>query len=148
MAQTMFKNIVIVLSVLIIALYNFTPSIIEAEDENSPIISNLQVLPDSGPVETGYTISLRIVDPQGPEDIKNILYQVREKSEVIELTINDNGAKGDLLKGDGIYTGKSFVPKTAARQAHFFEVFTVDKEGHKSNVLRYRFTVLENAKII
>lgn len=55
---------------------------------------------------------------------------------------------GDKSKGDNIYTGKSFVPQTAAKQTHLFEVFVFDKAGHKSNILKYRFTVFERGKII
>jgi hypothetical protein len=114
-----------------------------ADNGQSPVISDLKADPSAGSAGTVYAITLKILDPQGPEDIVQILYQVREAIETIEVPIHDGGIHGDALKGDGIYTGWSEVPETAARQIHRFEVFVEDKAGHRSNVLTYEFSVLE-----
>ncbi len=134
-------------SALIIVFFLFIPPIsaIETKD-TTPVISDLRVDPASGPTGTTYTLSLQIIDPQGPENVVQTLYQMREGLEAIELPINDEGLAGDLQKGDGIYTGKSRVPPTAAKESHRFEVFVRDKDRHKSNVLSYRFTVLEGLR--
>ncbi len=140
----MLKKITLALIVFTAATYsNGFPLVKPIKDGDPPVISDLKVDPQAGPVGTTYTITLHITDPQGPDDIVNTLYQVRERSEVIEVLINDEGVDGDISKGDGIHTGKSIVPRTAAKITHLFEVFVLDKEGHKSNVLEYHFTVLE-----
>jgi hypothetical protein len=63
------------------------------------------------------------------------------------VPINDDGLSGDVSRGDGIYTGINFVPESAERKTHIFQVFVRDKAGNKSNVLEYRFTVLEERAI-
>jgi len=113
-----------------------------AEEILGPVISDLKVDPSSGPPGTIYTISVRIVSPRDPKDIVEVLHQVREDVESMDVPIRDDGLEGDAVRGDGIYTGRSVVPRTAAKQTHRFEVFIQDKAGRKSNVLEYRFTVL------
>lgn len=108
-----------------------------------PFISDLNVEPSSGPVGTEYRITLHITDPQGQNDLVQILHQMREGVEVITIPLNDDGVAGDLKKGDGIFSGSSIVPQTASKSTHRFEVFVRDKAGHRSNLLEYRFTVLE-----
>lgn len=113
----------------------------------SPVISELNVDPITGPPGTEYTISLRIDHPLGSGSIVEILYQIREAGEAIEVLLRDDGLGVDLEKEDGIYSGSSLVPQTAARHAHRFEVFVRDKAGHKSNVLEYRFMVLNGIEV-
>lgn len=120
---------------------------VSATDGVAPLISDLIVDPSEGPVGTEYAITLRIRDPQGPEDIGRILFQIREKTEVIKVPIRDDGLEGDRSKGDGIYTGRVVVPTTAERRTHRFEVFVRDREGNESNTLEYRFIVLKGIEI-
>jgi hypothetical protein len=116
---------------------NLTPVILV--DAPEPVISELKVTPTSGPAGTIYSISLRIT---GPEEVIPLLHQRREGKETIDTPLRDDGLQGDAEKGDGIYTGHSDVPPTAAKRVHHFEVFVKDKTGRKSNVLEYRFTVV------
>jgi len=113
----------------------------------SPVISDLNLLPVKGPAGTVFTITLRIMDPQGADDLERTLFQMREGRESSEIAIHDDGLNGDISKGDDIYTGKDRVPETAAKAAHRFEVFVQDKSGHRSNLLEYTFTVLEGVVI-
>ncbi|TAK08630.1 MAG: hypothetical protein EPO39_04155 [Candidatus Manganitrophaceae bacterium] len=128
--------------VFIPLMVNLSPvSVIEPPD---PVISNLQVSPSSGPVGTTYTLSLRITSLG---EIVPLLHQMREGKEAIDVSLRDDGLGEDAKKGDGIYTGHIGVPLTAAKQIHRFEVFVQDKTGRKSNVLEYRFTVVEGVGI-
>jgi hypothetical protein len=127
----------VVLSLLAIALP------LAAQERSGPLISNLTVHPSSGPPGTHYTISVRIVRPRDPKNIVAILHQIREARESDDIPIHDDGTEGDPVKGDGIYTGRSTVPSTAAKKTHHFEVFILDTSGRKSNVLEYQFTVLQ-----
>jgi len=120
---------------------------VSAQNTRSPVISNLKIAPQGGPAGTIYRITLGVTDPQGPQDVIKILYHLRENVEGIQVPINDDGVNGDALSGDGIYTGINFVPESAERKIHIFQVFVRDKAGNKSNVLEYRFTVLEERKI-
>ena len=141
----MIKKLVLILLVLSVAV---AVPVSGANTENeTPVIADLKVAPSSGSAGTVYVLSVQMTDPQGLGDILKILYQMREGIELIELPLNDDGLEGDLKKGDGIFSGQSAVPKTAARQTHLFEVFVRDKSGHKSNILSYRFTVLEGISI-
>ncbi len=126
---------------------NLGPQVFAKGEDLSPVISNLEIHPKKGPAGTTFTITLRITDPQGPDDIMRTLFQMREGRESIEIVINDDGLNSDVSKGDGIYTGKDRVPKTAAKVAHHFEVFVRDASGHRSNLLAYTFTVLEGVVI-
>ncbi|MDC4206729.1 MAG: hypothetical protein MPW14_20665 [Candidatus Manganitrophus sp.] len=110
----------------------------------SPVISDLDISPASGPAGSIYTISLRIASQGG---IVPLLHQVREGREELDIPLRDDGLEGDVKKGDGIYIGHSGVPPRAARQTHRFEVFVQDHAGRKSNVLEYRFTVLKGAGV-
>lgn len=117
-------------------------------DAISPRISGLQITPASGPRGARYTIALKIIDPQGADDVVALLYQLRERSELIRLEINDEGRGADREAHDGIYTGVSVVPDTAARGVHDFQVFVRDRDGHQSNILHYRFTVERGPRLI
>lgn len=125
----------------IAALHLIPIAVIEPPD---PIISDLKVFPTAGPAGSIYTLSLRIANPEG---IVPLLHQMREGREAIDVPLRDDGLQGDEKKGDGIYTGHSEVPPTAARQTHRFVVFIQDRAGRKSNLLEYHFTVLEGKAI-
>ena len=139
----MIKVMVFVTVALIVLSFSLA-----AEERSSPVISDLKVDPSSGPPGTIYTVSVRIMNPRDPKDIVEVLHEVRENVESMDVPIRDDGLEGDAVRGDGAYTGRSVVPRTAAKQTHRFEVFIQDKEGRKSNVLEYRFTVLERGSDI
>jgi len=134
-------------ALLVLFLSFFAPTSGIAVSGEAPVISGLSVSPDAGPAGTSYRLSLRLEDPQGLDDVPKTLYQVREGIEPIELQINDRGMQGDLKAGDGIFSGQSRVPATAAKRRHRFEVFVRDQSGHQSNLLVYHFTVLEGIQI-
>ncbi len=115
---------------------------------DSPVISQLRVFPQFGPAGTEYAISLKIMDPQGPADVGNALYQIRQKRELITIPLNDEGKGADSAAGDDVYTGTSIVPRSAVSMRHTFEVFITDKGGNRSNSLRYRFTVLDQVHLV
>ena len=115
--------------------------------DDSPVISDLHLDRESAPVGYSYTIAVRIVDPQGAEDIVPRLYLLREGIETIEVPINDEGLDGDVVKGDGIFTGRETVPPSAAVGPHRFDIHALDRAGHTSNILQFRFIVLEGVEV-
>jgi hypothetical protein len=127
---------------LVVALLLAMTLPLAAEEPSGPLISDLTVHPSSGPPGTDYTISVRIVSPRNPNEIVPVLHQLREMRESDDIPIHDDGTEGDAVKGDGIYSGQSAVPNTAAQRTHRFDVFILDASGRKSNVLEYHFTVL------
>jgi len=122
-------------------------SVVALGDDSSPSISDLKVDPKVGSSGKRYRLTVKISDPQGAKDIVKTLFQLREGVEGIEVPIHDDGLDGDLSKGDGVYTGHSTVPRTAAKMTHLFKVYIEDISGHRSNVLEYQFTVVEKVKI-
>ncbi len=117
-------------------------------DDSAPVISDLAVNPSSGPIDTQYTITLRITSAKGPRFIEDTLYQTREHMEDIPLPLNDLGINGDAKGGDGVYTAMGVVPHTAAAGVHTFTVFVKDTAGRHSNVLLYQFTVIRKDSIL
>jgi hypothetical protein len=113
-----------------------------AQESTGPLIADVRIVPAAGPTGTVYTVSVRIVSPRDPGAIVPVLHQIRERTERIDLPIHDDGLDGDAVKGDGVYSGRTSVPDSAAARTHHFEVYIVNTEGRKSNVLDYRFTVL------
>jgi len=113
-----------------------------AQESSGPVIADVRIVPNAGPTGTVYTVAVRIVRPSDPEAVVPVLHQIRERTERIDLPIHDDGLQGDAVKGDGIYTGQTSVPGSAAARVHHFEVFILDAAGRKSNVLEYQFTVL------
>ncbi len=118
-----------------------TPSSVMGAD--GPIISNLKVKPRAGFAGSSYIVRVQVEDPQGPNDIVAILFHQRESMEWMKVPINDKGLNGDIQAGDGIYTGRTTVPRSADKKAHRFSVYVEDKAGHTSNTLTYTFTVLQ-----
>jgi len=112
---------------------------------SGPVISDLRVVPSSGPPGSAYTISVRVESPRDPKEIVPILNEVRENLEKIEVAIHDDGLDGDSVRGDGRYSGRIVVPQTAAQQTHRFKVYIHDNAGRMSNVLEYHFTVLKDS---
>lgn len=131
-------------SMALIAIALIFPLPLSLVEPSDPMISDLTVSPTSGPAGSVYTLSVRIASQKGAIPL---LHQIREGRETIAVPLRDDGLAGDLVKGDGIYTGRGEVPPTAARQTHRFEVYVRNQTGRKSNRLEYRFTVLEGAGI-
>jgi hypothetical protein len=137
------RNAAALFSLPLVAL--FSASV--AAQTAGPVISDLRVEPSSGPPGSSYTVSVRILSPQDPDEIVPVLNEVRENQEKIEVGIRDDGLDGDAVRGDGRYSGRIRVPETAAEQTHRFQVYIHDTAGRMSNVLEYRFTVLRDTAI-
>lgn len=129
---------------LLLALFSVPAT---AQSPAAPVISDLKVQPDRGFAGSSYVIRLKIKDPQGAEDIVDLLYHVRESQEWIKVPINDKGINGDERAGDGVYTGRTFVPRSADMSTHRFEVHVRDRSGNQSNTLTYTFTVLQEFQL-
>ena len=84
--------------------------------KEAPVISNISVDPSAGPNGTVYTLSVHISDPQGRDNIVQVLHQIRENREAIQVPLNDEGRDGDLKKGDGVYSGQSIVLNIVAKE--------------------------------
>lgn len=143
--MTAMQRIMILLAAAAVARGAEMPPRVNADP--APVISDLTAAPARGYAGTRYLVTVRVADPRGPGDIRHTLYQLRQGIERIPLPINDAGVNGDAKAGDGIYTAVGVVPPSASPGTHVFEVFVKDRAGHRSNVLRYRFTVLRGAAI-
>ena len=134
------RSYIVIATVLLFFAF---PSTLLPASIDAPVISDLRLDRRAGSVGAVYTLSLRISDPQGPDNIVKTVHQLREKTEKILVPINDDGLYGDAVENDGIYTGRNVVPSSAAPGTHRFRIFVRDKDGNKSNQLDYRFEVVE-----
>tara|TARA_Y100000031_G_scaffold113622_1_gene125530 strand:- start:34 stop:483 length:450 start_codon:yes stop_codon:yes gene_type:complete len=127
--------------------FSYSHGISNIKGEVSPEISNIKVYPSSGTHGTVISITFEIDDPQGFDNIRKELFQIREGVEPILLKLFNDGAHGDAQANDNVYSAETIVPKTAAKGAHEFHVFVLDKDGNKSNDLTYKFTVSEMLEV-
>ncbi|MBI3611257.1 MAG: hypothetical protein HY204_11240 [Nitrospirae bacterium] len=108
---------------------------------DAPVITNLNWVPGSGPAGSRVVVRVHLFDRQGAGNIIPILYQIREGLEEIRVPIYDDGTHGDAWPDDGFFAGPMTVPRTAAPGPHWFVVYVFDRDGHRSNLLLYEFTV-------
>jgi hypothetical protein len=113
-----------------------------------PVITNLVLVPGSGPAGSQVVVRLHLFDRQGIGNIIPILYEVREGIEGSRVAIYDDGSHGDLLPNDDFFAGRMTIPLHLVPGAHWFVVFLFDHEGHRSNLLIDEFTVTGSRETI
>ncbi|MDZ7261968.1 MAG: hypothetical protein ONB05_07680 [candidate division KSB1 bacterium] len=113
----------------------------------TPVISELSA-PDTLYTESTqeYLISIRVSDPQGVGDIASVVYQilpVGSQNVIRTDTLWDNGAEGDIIPRDGLYTGKISAEFVGGQPGQFSLVFQAeDLLGHKSDTLVHHLVVM------
>ena len=81
-----------------------------------------------------YYLYATVKDPQGQEDILRVGFRVSEDQ--VFSSMADNGAEGDLIPGDGIYTGRILPGLLNAQSGFFrFQVLAEDLAGHTMEAL-------------
>ena len=121
------------------------------DDAVSPVLSGL-VSPDTLYLQTdvGYSVSVRVSDPQGWEDILVVRYFVYPEGisiPVWEDTLRDDGTGGDIVPRDGVFfdsVAVDFAGGTAGR--YRIAVVAEDLAHHLSDTLSGSFTVVDDAK--
>jgi hypothetical protein len=103
-----------------------------------PVITNLVLVPGSGPAGSQVVVRLHLFDRQGIGNILPLLYEVREGIEESRVPIYDNGRNGDLLANDNFFAGRMTIPLNLVAGPHWFVVFLFDREGHRSNLYNRR----------
>ncbi len=109
-----------------------------------PVLSNLVVKPDIialGVGEQQVTISIQVEDKDNnlnPNAIKIKKLRVGKKNRTVGF-LNDNGEEGDLLRNDGVFTGRILLDANIPRE-HKFKIKAKDFLKEKS--VSVEFSVL------
>jgi hypothetical protein len=112
-------------------------------ENTAPILSDA-VAPDSvfippaGADDNTYTLSIRIIDLQGPGDLNQVYYTVEDPhgtvSESSEFIFADNGILPDEVAGDGIWTtGISVSSGNVNTGTWIFRFYGEDRAGNISD---------------
>jgi hypothetical protein len=70
----------------------------------APAVTDVTHSPVLPAANTAITVSARVVDPSGISAV-NLRFRIDPSSTLTSVAMNDGGTGGDLLAGDGIYTG-------------------------------------------
>ena len=121
------------------------------DDAVSPFLSNLTVpralylLSD-----IGYSVSVRVTDPQGWEDIRTVkvfLFRVGSDIPVLEDTLSDDGAGGDIIPRDGVFFDNLTITFTGGIAGQYLiEVLAEDVSQNLSNILMDTLDVIDSEK--
>ncbi|MBU1299129.1 MAG: hypothetical protein KKF20_01460 [Bacteroidetes bacterium] len=95
-------------------------------------------------------IQVKVSDPNGPTDIKNVRIQIfrpNSTKTIVTGYLNDKGTSGDIIPNDGIYSS-SFSFKTPRQLIGMFtiEIQAEDNTGLVSNTLSQKMNVYTQLK--
>lgn len=101
--------------------------------QESPRISEVSIKPETADIGKEITITAKVTDANGKEDIQRVWFEVLElvqtKGEQGEM--NDDGEDGDATAGDGIYTGKRAIAEYYLKGSYHLTVFAKDSAGNQ-----------------
>ena len=109
-------------------------------DDAAPEISGLTI-PETLYLrsEALYSIRVRAMDPQGPDDIAAVAYRVLAEDggePLLESEMRDDGRDGDIVPRDGVFFDTLSVSFAGRRPGQYpIEVFAVDGSGNTSTTL-------------
>lgn len=107
----------------------------------SPVLSDSVLYVDGDPP---LIFSVHVEDPQGLEDIDQVVYQISDSVQVLTQHLMwDDGTRGDLLPKDGRFTGQ-MTPQMISRRAGNFRIGCVafDKAGHGSDTVYFHIKAI------
>ncbi len=95
----------------------------------------------------GMSVSIRVDDPQGPDNIAAVLCRVfrgeQLHSPVHEETLLDNGTMADILASDGVFTGRINGSDLAGAAGLYMLGFqAVDRDGNSSGSVVVSFSAV------
>ena len=108
---------------------------------NHPPVISLLSAPDTvAPSRISqFVITLRASDPDGAQDLASV-FRTSQSGRMFPL--NDNGANGDAVAGDGTYTETVSLAPAPAAGTYLFTFRAVDRSADTSNVLSKTIVVL------
>ncbi len=93
-----------------------------------------------------FVFSVRVADPQGPEDIAEVYILVTKPdgtpSSGNPFRLNDRGQNGDAVAYDGIYSSGFQIPASTPLGNYIFEIHAVDVSGAQAPVFQHIITVV------
>lgn len=117
-------------------------------DNDPPVLSDLE-MPDTVSRSTvgSFVISVRVTDPQGPDDIRKVYFNMTKPdgspSASNPVPMFDDGSYGDETPGDSIYTLGVSITAQNDTGVYIFEFYAEDWSGALSDVLTFNLTVVE-----
>ncbi|MGB2867174.1 MAG: choice-of-anchor X domain-containing protein [Bacteroidota bacterium] len=104
-----------------------------------PVLSNLQA-PDTvhTSLVSSFLITVQATDPDGLADIRSVS---RITPSGLVLPLNDSGANGDAVAGDGTFTETVSVNPPPPNGAYDFRFQATDKFNVPSNILTHRIVI-------
>ncbi len=123
------------------------PFVVISENE-PPALSDL-IMPNSVSRSTigSFVISLLVTDPQGPDDIRKVYFNMTKPdgspSASNPVPLFDDGTYGDETPGDSIYTLGVSITAQNDTGVYLFEFYAEDWSGAVSEVLTFNLTVVE-----
>jgi hypothetical protein len=110
---------------------NQTPNI--TGEQESPDILNITITPEEAAIGEEIMFEARVVDANGKDDIAKVWLEVMELAQSHGETgeMFDDGAEGDKMAGDGIYTAVGVISDYYIAGTYHLNVFAQDSAGNK-----------------
>lgn len=126
----------------------------QIEKENfPPVLSDLSV-PESVTAGANFLLEVKVIDPNGPEDIKEVNFEIFDSqgNKVLSDSTNgtstfkmfDDGKSGDKISKDGIYSANFAFNKNVDLDTWKFIFFAFDSDNFVSDTLETEISTTEN----
>jgi hypothetical protein len=126
----------------------------QIEANNFPPEISVPIVPAKIPLGSLFKLTVKVVDPNGPDDIKEVYFELFDPqgkivysdsaNEVSKFPMNDNGQSGDSLPKDGIYSTNFSFPVDAQLGEWNFIITALDESGEVSNSIEKSIEVSQN----
>lgn len=124
------------------------------DEDNVPPILNAVSVYETTPQGSRITISVRVIDSNGPDDINNVFFKLfdpqneplyyDEGNNIAEFPLLDDGTNGDAVKNNGIYSSYFTFPEDAELGTWLFQIGARDMSGASSETIERETIITEN----
>jgi hypothetical protein len=126
----------------------------QIEAENFPPVLSDLLVPTSVTGGGNFLLEVKVIDPNGPEDIEEVNFEIfdSEGNKILSDSTNgiskfkmfDDGKSGDKISKDGIYSSNFAFDKNLDLGTWKFIFYSVDSENSISDTLEAEITTIEN----
>jgi hypothetical protein len=102
-------------------------------EQESPDILNITITPEEASIGDDIMFEARVVDPNGKDDIAKVWLEVMELAQSHGETgeMLDDGAEGDKVAGDGVYTIIGVISDYYVSGTYHANIFAQDTAGNR-----------------
>ena len=118
-----------------------------------PLLNNVNIF-ETTPQGSRITISVRVIDSNGPDDIGEVYFKLFDPQNqpiffdvangITEFPLFDDGTNGDLVKNNGVYSSYFTFDENAELGKWKFQVGARDVSGASSDLTEVETTITEN----